>query len=238
MKRFSFLSLLVFLLMGCSFNGIMSESYDGDKIIADEEAVELFEEENLLKTEGLEARYVFLNSKTVFESIVDGGTEITLSPGEYITGEDIEPGRYIASTEEASAIVVYDENDSRLLEVALNYYNPQVVLELQDGYRVDYVTRRGDITLIPTIEKFDTVIPAGIHTVGEQLEPGKYDLITKELPVRRLNKVDEVYMNMSGASSTYLAETEVEIDEETNISVELYEGDTIVTEHPIMLEKH
>lgn len=45
-------------------------------------------------------------------------------------------------------------------------------------------------------------------------------------------------MNINGDSSISLAEVEVEIDEESNVSVELYEGNTIVTEHPVMLEKH
>lgn len=237
MIRFSVLSLFVLLLMGCSFNGIMSESYDGKKITADEEAVELYEEENLLKTEGLESRYAFLNSDTVFEGLRDGGTEITLSPGHYVIGEDVEPGRYSAATEEASAIVVYDENGDRLLETALNYFNTNAVLELQEGYRVEYVTRRGPIDLIPSEEKYDSMIPAGIHTVGEHLEAGTYILLTKELPVRRLNSEDEVYMNPGGMGSVSLSSTDVEIDTELSIKVELHEGDTIVSEHPVVLEK-
>lgn len=238
MKRFSVLPLFVLLLMGCSFNGIMSESYDGKKITSDEEAAELYEEENLLKTEGLESRYAFLNSATVFEGLADGGTEITLSPGQYVTGVDIEPGRYSAATEEASAIVVYDENGDRLLETALNNFNTKAVLELQEGYRVEYVTRRGSIDLIPSEEKYDTIIPAGIHTVGEHVEAGTYSLLTKELPVRRLNTEDEVYMNPGGIGSVSLSSADVEIDTEWGIKVELQEGDTIVSEHPVVLEKN
>lgn len=237
MKRFSVLSLFVLLLMGCSFNGIMSESYDGEKITADEEAAELYEEENLLKTEGLESRYAFLNSDTVFAGLVDGGRKTTLSPGQYITGVDIEPGRYSAATEEASAIVVYDENGDRLLETALNYFNTKVVLELQEGYRVEYVTRQGTIDLIPSEEKYEDTLPAGIHTAGEHLEAGTYSLLTKELPIRRLNSEDEVYMNPSGMSSVSLSEPSVEMDTESGIKVELHEGDTIVSEHPVVLEK-
>ncbi len=237
MKRFSVLSLYVLLLMGCSFNGIISESYDGEKITADEEAVESYEEENLLKTDGLESRYAFLNSDTVFKGFVDDGTEITLSPGQYVTGEDIEPGRYSAETEEASAIVVYDENGDRLLETALNYFNTKVVLELQEGYRVEYVTKRGTIDLIPSEEKYETMIPAGIHTVGEHLEEGTYGLLTKELPVRRLNSEDDIYMNPGGMGLVSLSSTDIEIDTESDIKVELYEGDTIVSEHPVVLEK-
>lgn len=237
MIRFSVLSLFVLLLMGCSFNGIMSESYDGKKITADEEAVELYEEENLLKTEGLESRYAFLNSDTVFEGLHDGGTEITLSPGHYVIGEDVEPGRYSAATEEASSIVVYDENGERVLETALNNFNTKAVLELQEGYLVEYVTRRGAIDLIPSEEKYDSMIPAGIHTVGEHLEAGTYILLTKELPVRRVNSEDEVYMNPGGMGSVSLSSTNVEIDTELGIKVELHEGDTIVSEHPVVLEK-
>ena len=237
MKRFSVLSLFVLLLMGCSFNGIISESYDGNKITADEEAVKLYEEENLLKTEGLESRYAFLNSDTVFEGPVDGGTEITLSRGKYVTGEDIEPGRYSTETEEASSIVVYDENGERVLETALNNFNTKAVLELQEGYLVEYVTRRGAIDLIPSEEKYDSMIPAGIHTVDEYLEAGTYILLTKELPVRRVNSEDEVYMNPGGMGSVSLSSTNVEIDTELGIKVELHEGDTIVSEHPVVLEK-
>lgn len=237
MKQFSVLSLSVLMLMGCSFNGIMSESYDGEKITPDEEAVELYEEENLLKTEGLESRYAFLNSDTVFEGQSDGGTEIFLSPGEYVTGEDIEPGRYSAKTEEASSIVVYDENGDRLLETALNYFNTEVVLELQEGYRIDYVTKRGDIDLIPSEEKYEIMIPAGIHTVGEHLEAGTYSLLTKELPVRRLNSEDDIYMNPGGMGAVSLSSTDIEIDTESGIKIELHKGDTIVSEHPVVLAK-
>lgn len=237
MKRFSVLSLSVLMLMGCNFNGIMSESYDGEKIIPDEEAVDLYEKENLLKTEGLESRYAFLNSDTVFEGLSDGGTEIRLSPGEYVTGEDIEPGRYSAATDEASAIVVYDENGDRLLETALNYFNTEAVFELQKGYRVDYVTKRGTIDLIPTEERYEIMIPAGIHTVGDHLAAGTYSLLTKELPVRRLNAEDEVYMNPGGLEAVSLSNKDVKFETETVITVELHEGDTIISEHPLVLEK-
>lgn len=237
MKRFSVLSLFVPLIMGCSFNGIMSESYDGEKVTSDAEAIELYEKENILKTEGLESRYTFLNSDTVFENQNQGGIEVTLFPGQYLIGEDIEPGRYNAATEEASAIVVYDENGERLLETALNHFNPEAILELQAGYRIDYVTRRGTIDLIPSEEKYEMMLPAGIHTVGDNLQAGTYNLLTKDLPVRRSNGEDEVYMNPAGMGSVNLSSTDVHIDKKMGIKVELREGDTIVSEHPLVLEK-
>lgn len=110
-------------------------------------------------------------------------------------------------------------------------------MELQEGYRVDYVTRRGSINLIPSEEKYKTMIPAGIHTVGEHLEAGTYSLLTKELSVRRLNSEDEVYMNPVGMGSVSLSGTNVEIDTESGIKVELHEGDTVVSEPPVVLEK-
>lgn len=238
MKRFSVLFPFVLLLMGCSFNGIMSESYDGEKITADKEAVKLFEEENLLKTEGLESRYAFLNSNTEFSGITDGGTKITLQPGRYMTGEDIEPGRYIAQTENASAVVVYDEEDNRLLETALNHFNTEVVLELQEGYRVDYVTRQASIVLEPLMEQFETVIPAGMHTIGENLEAGTYTLYTDELPIKRADSEDEIYMNTKGISGLTASNTEAELNPEYGSQVMLHEGDTIITEHPVILEKN
>lgn len=238
MKRYSFLSLFIFLLMGCSFNGIMSESYDGEKIMPDEEAVELFEEENKLKTEGLEERYAFLNSNTVFDGIADGGEEVELSPGSYSVGEDIEPGRYIAHAADASALVVYDEADVRILEVALNFVTTSAVLELQEGYRIEYKARRDSVTLVPTEEKFEETIPAGIHSVGENIERGTYDLITRELPVRRLNSQDEVYMNTDGYTPSLLMYSNVEEDTESSgLSIELNEGDTIITEYMVVLKK-
>jgi len=238
MKRFSVLFFFVLFLMGCSFNGLMSESYNGEKVQTDEEAAELLEDENLLKKDGLESRYAFLNSNTVFEGIAEGGKEKTLSPGQYMTGKDIEPGRYKAATDSASAIVVYDEQGDRVLETALNYYSTEAVLELQEGYRVDYVTRQGEITLVPFDEEYDTVFPAGLHTVGTHLEAGLYTLLTKELPVRRENSEDNIYFNAEGMSSMSLSNPDNEIDRESGISVTLYKGDTIITEHPFVLEKH
>lgn len=236
MKRFSVLLPFVLLLTGCSFNGIMSESYDGEKITTDKEAVKAFEEENLLKTDGLESRYAFLNSNTEFTGIT-GGAEITLEPGEYMTGEEIAPGRYIASTENASAIVVYDEDDIRILETALNSYNTEVVLELEEGFRVEYVTRQGNILLEPLTEQFETKIPAGIHTVGDNIEAGEYTLYTDELPVKRSDSEGEVYMNTEGMSSFYAADPDAELNPESGIQIMLNEGNTIISEHLVILEK-
>lgn len=238
MKRFSVLFFFVLFLMGCSFNGLMSESYNGEKVQTDEEAAELFEDENLLIKDGLESRYAFLNSNTVFEGITEGGVEKTLSPGSYMTGKDIESGRYKAATDSASAIVVYDDQGDRVLETALNYYSTEAVLELQEGYRVDYITRQGEITLMPFAEGYDTVLPAGIHTVGTHLEAGGYTLLTKELPVRRENFEDNIYFNAAGMNSMSLSNPDNEIDRESGIPVTLYKGDTIITEHPLVLEKH
>ena len=238
MKRCNLLLPCLLFLTECSFNGIMSESYNGEKITADQEAVKLFEEENLLDTEGLDARYAFLNSDTEFTGIGDSGTEITLQPGQYITGEDIGAGRYMASTANASAIVVYDEEGERLLEAALNDFNTEVVLELQPGFRVDYVTRQGSITLTPLTEQFETAVPAGIHTVGKNFEAGIYTLYTEELPVRRADSEDEVYMNSAGIKGLGISDADFELKPESGIRVILNEGDTIVSEHRIILEKN
>src|SRR5699024_11678033 len=109
-----------------------------------------------------------------------------------------------------SAIVVYDEQGDRVLETALNYYSTEAVLELQEGYRVDYVTRQGEITLMPFDEEYDTVFPAGLHTVGTHLEAGLYTLLTKELPVRRENSEDNIYFN-ADRKSTRLNSSHVSI---------------------------
>ena len=237
MKRFSVMFPFLLFLSACSFNGIMSESYDGEKIAADKDAAEIFSEENLLDTEGLESRYAFLNSSTEFEGIADGGTKKTLSPGEYMTGEDIEPGRYTASAENAASIVIYDEYGDRLLESALNYFSTDVVLELQPGYRVDYITREGSIVLQPVEEAFGPMIPAGLHTVGEYIEAGTYILYTDELPVRRAGSEDDIYMNPKGMSTLALSSMDTEMDLDYGIQVMLNEGDTIVAEHPFAIEK-
>lgn len=246
MKQISVLLMTLFLA-GCGFSGIMTEKYDGETMEVNEEAAELYKNENKLLNAGMENRFHFLNT-TVERTAESTGEAVTISAGSYDIGEDIEEGRYQigGGDTSAGALVTYDSEGTRLVEVTLGYFSDQMVLDLTDGMQLDYKVRDGEIELTPVediilseIENGNIIIPSGVHEIGRHLEAGEYSLVTDELPVQRADGEKDVYVNYLSTYS-YIA-NEPLLEEEgmdtEELLVTLNEGDMIITEYPITIRK-
>lgn len=246
MKQISVLLMTLFL-SGCSFSGLMPEIYDGESLEVNEDTAELYEEENKLMNSGMEDRFHFLNV-AVENTAEDTGEAVTISSGTYEIGEDIEEGRYQigGGDTSAGALVTYDREGTRILEIAMGIFTTDVILDLSDGMQLDYKSRDAEIELVPAEEiaegiagNENFIIPAGIHEVGKHLEAGEYSLVTDQLPVQRADGEKDVYVNYLSTSSfvindPLLEEEEMDIEE---LLVTLNEGDMIITEYPITIRK-
>lgn len=246
MRRISMLVMALFL-SGCGFSGIMPEKYDGEALEVDEAAAGLYKNDNKLLNEGMEDRFHFLNT-TVERTAESTGEAIMISSGSYDIGEDIEEGRYEIGQGDtrAGALVTYDSEGTRIVEIAMGYFTEQITLDLTEGMQLDYKSRDAEIELVPSEEGMmnavgneQFIIPAGIHEVGRHLESGEYTLVTDHLPVQRADGEKDVYVNYSSTSS-YLV-NEPLLEEETmdieELLVTLNEGDMIITEYPITIKK-
>lgn len=246
MKQISVLLMTLFLA-GCGFSGIMPEKYDGETMEVNEEAAELYKNENKLLNAGMEDRFHFLNT-TVERTAESTGEAVTISAGSYDIGEDIEEGRYEigGGDTSAGALVTYDSEGTRILEIAMGIFTTDLILDLTDGMQLDYKSRDAEIELVPAEEDVTAaagnenfIIPAGIHEIGKHLESGEYSLLTDYLPVQRAEGKNDVYANYLSTSTftlgdSLLEEEEVEIEE---LLVTLNEGDMIITEYPITIRK-
>ncbi|WP_052254639.1 hypothetical protein [Salinicoccus sp. YB14-2] len=246
MKQISVL-LMTLLLAGCGFSGIMPEKYDGEAFEVDEEAAELYEQENKLLNSGMEDRFHFMNA-TVQNTAESTGETVMISSGSYEIGEDIEEGRYRIGQGDTSAgaLVTYDSEGTRIVEIAMDYFTEQITLDLTDGMQLDYKSRDAEVELIPAGESMmnitadeSFIIPAGIHEVGRHLESGEYSLVTDHLPVQRADGEKDVYVNYLSTSSYIVNEPllEEEVMDIEELLVTLNEGDMIITEYPITIKK-
>src|SRR5699024_11418060 len=87
-------------------------------------------------------------------------------------GEDIEEGRYRIGGGETSAgaLVTYDSEGTRLLEIAMDIFTTDLILDLSEGMQLDYKSRDAEIELVPAEEGMmkagsneNFIIPPGIH---------------------------------------------------------------------------
>lgn len=246
MKYISVLLMILFLT-GCGFSGIMPEKYDGETLEADREAAGLYKSENKLLNAGMEDRFHFLNTSAV-STAESTGESVRISAGSYEVGEDIEEGRYEISDGDTSAgaLVTYDAEGIRLVEIAMGYFTEHIILDLTGGMLLEYKSRDGEIELTPVAETMlasmdeeGFIIPAGIHEVGRPLEAGEYALLTNELPVQRAAGENDVYVNYMSTYSSIVDDPlleEEDMDTE-ELLVTLYEGDMIITEYPITIRK-
>ena len=246
MKQISVLLMTLFLA-GCGFTGIMPEKYDGGALKVNEEAAELYEHENKLLNSGMEDRFHFLNT-TVESTAENTGEAIMITSGSYEIGEDIEEGRYEIGQGDTSAgaLVTYDSESTRIVEIAMGYFTEQIILDLSEGMQLDYKSRDAEIELVPAEEDMmDTsgnerfIIPAGIHEVGKHLDSGEYSLVTDFLPVQRADGEKDVYTNYLSTSSFLVNEPllEGEMTDLEELLVTLNEGDMIISEYPITIMK-
>lgn len=246
MKKVSLILILLFT-SGCSFNGIMPQTYDDETLTKSEADISDYQSAHLINTEDIDERYPFTLSEEVLGKSDLEGEGTTISPGTYTAGEDIEPGEYsleIAAMD-AGGITVSDSSGVRLLELAVNYNLNQAVVDLKEGFEIEFKARSGTLTLEPAVDR-DTgneviYLPAGMTEAGVDIPEGSYYLISGFLPLMRSDGHSEVYVNYEGRFAgqdqldALLEENSAEKDDIQ--LVELYDGDMIVSEEEVILKK-
>src|SRR5699024_9230279 len=132
MKQFSVLLMTLFLT-GCGFSGIMPEKYDGEALEVNEEAAELYKNENKMLNTGIEDLFDFFKF-SVDRSAESIGQAVMIFVSTYEIGEDIEEGRYIigGGDTSAGALVTYDSDGTRLLEIAMVIFTTDLILDLSE----------------------------------------------------------------------------------------------------------
>lgn len=237
---------MISLLAGCG-SGIMPERYDGEVLEKDAEAVALYEAESKLLDEGLEDRYHFVNGE-VERTAESSGAPVTIDAGRYEIGGEIEAGRYTIEegAPDAYALLTYDTEGVRVNEMAGGLLGGQLVLDLTEGMVLEYKVRDGEIGLVPVEEMMlggdagtEMIVPAGIHEVGKHLDPGEYTLLSDELPIRRADGENDIYVNHMASPISIMNGPEPEREEVdgSEMLVTLDQGDMIITEYPITIRK-
>ena len=178
--------------------------------------------------------------------------------GEYIVGEDIEPGNYTVFMNyedgtESAAIVVTDRADVRILELSLDMVAHVVLLE---GYTFEVVSSRNEVGLRPLDLELTTMtndmgqVMQGMHIVGDTLPSGTYSLLSLELMLMRSDGTPQVFINanteISGMTMEYMMmdgiyvdhtqQEEVEEEVAEPILVELNDGDVVINERGLFME--
>ena len=254
-------------LTGCQFYGIWPQSYDGIPINNNPEGNALFHETGELTNYNQEMRYPYMESteillapdvdNSITEAEVEDMEVITFEPGEYIVGEDIDPGIYISFMDfvdgtEAAAIIVTDNDDVQILEINLE---GQAHLYLNEGYTVEVVSSRNEVMFRPMIEEIDRItndggfVMQGHHIIGDTLPSGTYSLESLELLLMRADGTPQVFVNTAtnlvvpfsmGDLQTLSPEDYERLfggneDEEEQLLVELNDGDVVINERGLSM---
>lgn len=240
MKR-GIVLLMVFGLAGCG-GGIMPETYDGEAFVKDEAAISAYEEDKLLMADDIAERFPFVESREISGTVEsDSGEQLTLEPGTYVTGEDLESGRYTGMLmDTAGAVVIEDGAGVRVLEVSIGMRTPDATFDLKPGYTLIFKSRNGELELssvendmMEPQETGSLMIPAGTHTAGTHIEPGTYLLASESLPVMSASGEHRIYWNIAGKYHDFDPMEEPGLED--TVSVEINPGDTIVSDYYIEL---
>ena len=205
MKRLSKLtvSFLLFLvtiiLSGCaSFAGLRTPLYDGEPIVEHEEATALYKESKVIHDDFQEDYYRYPLSDSLFEESLDftGKESIVLEGGNYVVGEEVEPGRvYLQGAESdfspdmwiihTAKMTVRDEEGVVTFENHFQDGNGVMtaVVDLREG---DTIELSGNDPLVTVyyedltqmgefIEEGQTALIAGHFEVGKHIEAGTYE---------------------------------------------------------------
>lgn len=240
MKKFSLLFLLLFL-SGCS-NGLSAQTYNGSSLDERPDDIRDYREENIVRTEGLSERYPFTESKEVTGKSGASGTAVTLEPGVYTVGEEIEPGEYDIDAADipAAALVLTDNSGVIIMELSVSFDVNTAVVDLKDGYTVEFKARSDEMTLTPSEERdYDgerIYLPAGMTEAGSDIPAGDYHLMSPALPVMHPSGESKIYVNYN-----YMNPEHSDINDISDLSefplVTIKEGDMIVSEQEILLVK-
>ncbi|MFC3418741.1 hypothetical protein ACFOLA_04525 [Salinicoccus hispanicus] len=241
MKR-GFVLLMVFGLAGCGYTGIMPETYDGEAFVKDEAAISAYEEDKLLKGDDIAERFPYVESSELAGTVdSSAGEQMTLEPGTYEAGEDLEPGRYTGVlVDTAGAIIIKDNAGVRIMEISIGMRTPDATFDLKPGYTLTFKSRDGELELssvendmMEPEETGSLMIPAGTHTAGTHIEPGTYMLASESLPIMGESGEHRIYWNTAGKYQNF--DPLEGPDPELSVSVEINPGDTIVSDYYIEL---
>lgn len=251
------------VLAGCQFQGIWPQSYDGIPVNNNPEGNRIFHETGELTSYDQEMRYPYMESSDILlmpdadEDNIDDEI-IMFEAGEYIVGEDIEPGNYTAFMNyedgtESAAIVVTDRDDVRILEFSLNTEAHLILLE---GYTLEVVSSRNEVEFRPLDLELTEMtndmghVMQGQHIIGDTLPSGTYSLLSLELMLMRSDGTPQVFINANTEISSmrmemmmmdvmfvdHTLEEEVEEDVIEPILVELNDGDVVINERGLFME--
>ncbi|MCL2739933.1 MAG: hypothetical protein FWE47_01885 [Oscillospiraceae bacterium] len=118
---------------------------------------------------------------------ITGKAAVTLGEGDYIVGEKIAAGRYMATNggNDFGSLIVY-ELDTNIPEVSevLGYFSetayvPCVALTLIDGQRIRIV-KLDNIVFKPLKTELLSELTTGVWEAGLDIEPGTYEVSSKE----------------------------------------------------------
>lgn len=250
-------------LAGCQFQGIWPQTYDGIPVNNNAEANRIFHETGELTSYDQELRYPYMDSTDiVLMPDVESEEDYFFEAGEYVVGEEIEPGTYVAYLEfmdgtEAGAIVVRDRDDVRILEISIEGAAHLILLE---GYTVEIVSSWNEVGLRPSDPELDTFtseesghVMQGHHIIGETLPSGTYSLLSLELMLMREDGTPQIFVNMNTEISRFSMDlmmmemqgyhvqdaTLEEVEEEDPVEpilVELNDGDVVINERGLFME--
>ena len=223
MRHMFKVALLVslFLLSGCaSFTGIRTPQYDGEPIVADEEAIDLYAESYLIHEDYSEKYFRYELSDTLFEPSLpfSANESIVLEEGSYIVGEDVEAGRVYMVGEPSNFssdarifhtgnLTITDEEGVIAFESHFQDYTGvmQAVVDLREGHTIEITGNDPIITLTYEESELDTEfleneqaieLITGHYEVGEHLEAGTYRIESFYVPrtaaVYRFSQTGEV----------------------------------------------
>lgn len=265
LKKYLLLLTLVcsVLLAGCQFQGIWPQTYDGIPVNNNAEANRIFHETGELTSYDQELRYPYMDSTDILlMPEAESEEDYVFEAGEYVVGEEIDPGTYIAFMEtvdgtESAAIVVTDREGVRILELSLEGAAHLILLE---GYTLEIVSSRNEVVLRPVdteIDRFTSEesghVMQGHHIVGETLPGGTYSLLSLEMMLMRSDGTPQVFINanteISGMTMDMMMmqtqgmyyhdgtiQEEVEEEPVEPILVELNDGDVVINERGLFME--
>ena len=119
---------------------------------------------------------------------ITGKQPVVMGTGNYTAGKDIEPGRYMVTTQGGYGSFVVYELDSKLTEVSevLGYfadpaYVPSIALTLVENQEIEIKgAKLGQVTFTPLATEFLTELTTGIWVAGLDIEPGTYTISSKD----------------------------------------------------------
>ena len=127
------------------------------------------------------AKYTIDEYLKIREENFKNNEKVELFTGEWIVGEDINPGRYVVSVESGSGnFFVYDENDSPIVNEILGtneiggFDIETVTIDLNEGDKIE-ISGLNEVMFTPYETKFlEDEITTGMWVVGADIKPGKY----------------------------------------------------------------